>query len=230
MRRLFCYMAVLVWLTGCDQTGRLTYQAYRALDHGRYQQAVEGYRQVLAIDPDYPNANYNLGRAYLALKQTESALTAFDEAVRQDPLNPRVLLERALAHEQADQPELAERDHLKVTNLAPDWLPGWQSLAELQMRQGKPEVALQTSERGLHRLPRASLLLRLRAQAMYELDKFADSEVAFGKALEADHGDLLAMVGRARARIALNKLELAAEDLANAQQIEPENPAALLVR
>lgn len=230
MRRLCLAIVVLLMLTGCDQPSRLTYRAYQAFDHGRYQEAVDGYQQVLALDPNWPNASYNLGRSYLGLGQPEPALAALDEAARQDPTNPRVLVARAEAYERSGQTEQAQGDLLKATGLAPDWIEGWQRLVDLQLKLERPEAALRTAERGLKKLPRSGALHRLRGQSLLDLEHYAESELAFGKALEIDHEDVLARGGRALARLGLDQVELARQDISEAQQLEPENPRLLLAK
>ncbi|MGE0488037.1 MAG: tetratricopeptide repeat protein [Vulcanimicrobiota bacterium] len=230
MRRTCLAIVVTLMLTGCEQTSRLAYRAYQAFDHGRYQQAVDGYQRVLALNPNWPNASYNLGRSYLALGQLEPALAALDEAAHQDPTNPRVLVARAEAYERSNQTEQAQRDLLKATRLAPEWVEGWQRLVDLQLRLERPEAALRTAERGLKKLPRVGALHRLRGESLLDLKHYAESELAFGKALEIDHEDILARGGRALARLGLDKLELARQDISDAQQLEPENPQLLLAK
>jgi protein O-mannosyl-transferase len=50
--------------------------AYNSL--GRYQDAIESYKQAIKIKPDYADAHYNLGVAYLEMGDKNSALAEFN--------------------------------------------------------------------------------------------------------------------------------------------------------
>jgi len=54
-------------------------EAYR---DDRDEEAVESFRQAVALDPDFAEAHYRLGRAYNAMKQSEEADKSFEEAAR----------------------------------------------------------------------------------------------------------------------------------------------------
>ena len=49
---------------------------YRRL--GRYQEAVEAFKQAIRLKPDYANAHYNLGVTYFLLGDTSSALQEYN--------------------------------------------------------------------------------------------------------------------------------------------------------
>ena len=44
---------------------------------GRYQDAIEAYKQAIRIKPDYAEAHYNLGIAYLVTGDKDSALEEY---------------------------------------------------------------------------------------------------------------------------------------------------------
>lgn len=53
--------------------------------------AIEQYKAAISLRPDYENAFYNLGRAYLADGQTTEAKVAFSQALDLDKDDERVL-------------------------------------------------------------------------------------------------------------------------------------------
>lgn len=55
--------------------------------------AIEQYKVALSLQPDYENALYNLGRAYLADGQRTEAKVAFSQALALDENDERVLKE-----------------------------------------------------------------------------------------------------------------------------------------
>lgn len=53
--------------------------------------AIEQYKAAISLQPDYENAYYNLGRAFLADGQTTEAKVAFSQALELDKDDERVL-------------------------------------------------------------------------------------------------------------------------------------------
>ena len=60
------------------------------LNQGRYAEAVEKYRESMAINPDYIANYYNLGTAYAHLGKKEEALSNFNQAIEKGYRKPRL--------------------------------------------------------------------------------------------------------------------------------------------
>jgi tetratricopeptide (TPR) repeat protein len=52
---------------------------------GRYQDAIESYKQTIRIKPDYADAHYNLGNAYGILGRYEDAVESYKQVIRINP-------------------------------------------------------------------------------------------------------------------------------------------------
>ena len=57
----------------------------RLAKNGQFTEAVAAYRQAIRLEPDYPQAYYEMGLAYAGLKQYPDAVKAFKEAARLQP-------------------------------------------------------------------------------------------------------------------------------------------------
>jgi tetratricopeptide (TPR) repeat protein len=80
---------------------------------GRFEEAVEEYRQVLESDPDQAAVRFNLGLALYKSAQVEAAATEFRQVVGRDPSPPAELLLLADCH------RLMGHDRRVVELLAP---------------------------------------------------------------------------------------------------------------
>ncbi len=57
----------------------------RLAKEGQFTEAVAAYRQAIRLEPDYPQAYYEMGLAYAGLNQYPDAVKAFKEAARLQP-------------------------------------------------------------------------------------------------------------------------------------------------
>ena len=79
-------------------------------------EAVEAFRQAVALDPDFAEAHASLGAALLVEGEPEAALAEYERAIALDPTSPRVLVE--LAWLRATAPEADLRDVGRAITLA----------------------------------------------------------------------------------------------------------------
>ena len=52
---------------------------------GKYEEAIESYKQAIRINPDFRDAHYNLGTAYGELGKYDEAIKSYKQAIRIDP-------------------------------------------------------------------------------------------------------------------------------------------------
>ncbi|MBZ5625336.1 MAG: tetratricopeptide repeat protein [Acidobacteriia bacterium] len=109
--QLVFFVLAAVLFTGCStdpNRRKLSYlkDGERYVKSGKYQEAVIQFRNALEIDPRFAAAHYELGRAYLALKNPDSAYRELTEAVTLDPANSDAQIQLAtllLGRRQLDQ-------------------------------------------------------------------------------------------------------------------------------
>ncbi|RZL34669.1 MAG: tetratricopeptide repeat protein [Pedobacter sp.] len=64
---------------------------------GKADASIFSLQKVLALDPDFPNANFRLGLAYAAKQDYNNALQAFDKAIIQTPTTGFLYFNRGIA-------------------------------------------------------------------------------------------------------------------------------------
>lgn len=88
-------------------TGR-TNLAYALWESGQQSQALDQAERAVELDPRFPQAWYNRGFLLLERGLAEDAIPCFENAIRLGMRTPGVLEEKARAHEQLGEDELAE--------------------------------------------------------------------------------------------------------------------------
>jgi tetratricopeptide (TPR) repeat protein len=116
------WVLTMILFTGCSTDPgkrKLSYlnDGQRYVKSGKYQEAVIQFRNALEIDPRYAAAHYQLGRAYLVLKNPSAAYRELTEAVTLDPANFDAQIQLAtllLGSRQLDQAQSVAQKVLAV--------------------------------------------------------------------------------------------------------------------
>ncbi len=83
--------------------------------------AIDLYKKIQAMQPDYKEAWFNAGLIYLDMDSIAEAYRQFDQAVVVSPLNVRAYFYRGYCAEQRGNKEQAEQDYRKALSFAPDY-------------------------------------------------------------------------------------------------------------
>ena len=113
--------------------------AYAAAATARTADAAERARRhatrALQRLPDSVEVRADLASAYEALGDFTTAARYLDEALRRDPYNTHLLLQRGVVAARANDPGTAERLFLRVADLRPDSPAPWRNLERLYREQ-----------------------------------------------------------------------------------------------
>ncbi|MCB0760907.1 MAG: tetratricopeptide repeat protein [Flavobacteriales bacterium] len=90
----------------------------------RYQQALQCYREIEAVDSTNAAAAFNQGYIYLEyLSHYDSASVKFGDAIRKYPMYFQAFYNRGLCFESMDMNDLALNDYNKALAIRPDYTP-----------------------------------------------------------------------------------------------------------
>ncbi len=123
------------------------------MDLGRFQEGIETYKEVLAVDSRQPEALSTLGVILLQSGNFDGALAAFDLALESDPEFPMALWGKGWVLFQGSQDyegAIKAWETLKQKN--PVWAETLQverGLHEARLRQGDVPSPVQADERGM---------------------------------------------------------------------------------
>lgn len=94
-------------------------------------EAIELYRRINRIDPQYDEAFYNAGLLYMELDSLDQAYRHFDLAIKTSPAHVRAYFYRGLAAEWLGRTQQARNDYQQALRLAPDYEAPKKRLEEL---------------------------------------------------------------------------------------------------
>jgi tetratricopeptide (TPR) repeat protein len=146
-------LAVLTSLPGPSCEERLDYRAEmyallarQTLNEGDLDQTEALLAQALATDPSSPDANFRMGRVWLARGAPERALPHFDAALAKGPEH-RALTQRCRARFQLADYERARSDCEAALRLRPDEALADLFLGDVEYAEGDPRAARQRWQR-----------------------------------------------------------------------------------
>ena len=168
------------------QTGDPVAEGSKALDEGKYAQAVQAFTRAVAADPKDYYSHFSLALAYTFLKKDDEALAEYRRTLELKPqlyeaeLNAAILLMRR--KEPADAlPLLEDAVRQKDKEFQPRYY-----LAEAELATGafvKAETDFRTA---IELNPKSAASAMGLAQALARLGKMADAEPHYRKAIELD--------------------------------------------
>jgi tetratricopeptide (TPR) repeat protein len=88
---------------------------------GEFDKAFEIYRDIVARNPDYSNAYFDMGVIYLELDSLSKAYDNFDIAVKTDPLFVKAYYYRGLCAELQGNLDAALADYKQANGMSPDY-------------------------------------------------------------------------------------------------------------
>jgi len=203
-------------------------QGQDAHEKGDLKTAIELYQKALKIIPEFPEAEYQLGIAYLALNQTEMAETAFRRAVqlREDWSLPMASLGAILV--QKNEFAEAEKILTKAVELDEMNSPAFVALTDLRLKtKAAPEILKQlltklqilTSKAN----PTASVW-SARAAIERSLGDNASAKTSLSRSLSIEPNNKSALAERVEMAISENDLASALEFAKNLNKIAPDSP------
>jgi tetratricopeptide (TPR) repeat protein len=203
-------------------------QGQDAHEKGDLKTAVELYRKALKIIPDFPEAEYQLGTAYLALNQTEDAETAFRRAVelRADWTLPMAGLGAILVQKN----EFAEAEKILTKAVEIDELnaTAFVALTDLRLKtKAAPPILKQLLTKLQLLTSKANSTASVwsaRAALERNLGDKASAKTSLIRSLSIEPTNKPALIERVELALSENDLAGALEFAKNLIKIAPDNP------
>jgi Flp pilus assembly protein TadD len=181
-------------------------EARRAIDSGRFEAAIPPLQKVIADQPDFAYAHFQLAYAYTALKKTDEARTEYERTVSIDPKMSEAYLNLGILLLDKD-PAAAVAPLRKATDLLPSQSRPRFLLGVACERSGDTKGALESFEGAVHLDVRDEEALTHLANLYLAADRPADAETKFHALLEIKPKDAGTLLGLAKSLEAQKKPE-----------------------
>lgn len=102
---------------------------------GEFEKAFEVYRDIVARNPDYSNAYFDMGMIYLEMDSLSKAYDNFNIAVKTDVLFVKAYYYRGLCAELQGNVDAALADYRQANGMSPDFPEAKEALERLKKKQ-----------------------------------------------------------------------------------------------
>lgn len=137
------------------------------------------YESILKERPDYPGANYQLGRVYFIKGDFSAAWYFIEREIKYHPDFPKSYYMRGLVFGYVDALHIAEKDFLKFLSYKADSWAGWNDLAWVYFKKGDFRLMEAASRTGLMHSPNNPWLLNSLGLALYNQDRAEEARNLF---------------------------------------------------
>lgn len=162
-------------------------QGYCELTTERPEQALASLEHAYSLDPQKPEIQYFLARAYGALHEYQNAITFFEYALN-NGFTPESEVRRFIARFALEigNAGLALEQYKALATEPKATLEVYQGYVAAAAALGQPEQALQAATDATERWPENAQAFELLGTIASEMDRKADAQKAFEKALKLD--------------------------------------------
>jgi len=184
-------------------------------EEGKYDEAAEAYKKLLAEDPNDGALRASLAGALGALGRYDEALVQLDKAIELQPLNPEAYHNRAVINQRRGDDAAAIKDYQTALRYSPGYEPARAALRRLGAAEsGQPE-----------RTPAQQLAVKMAEQASQSARR-GDYADAMAKLDEAQRiAPRFALIYQYRSNVAylMGDTAAAVKALEKGLEIEPDN-------
>ena len=189
---------------------------------GQYQCALDGFRQILMIQPNSAAAYVLIGEALDGLGKTPEAIAEFQQAAQVSPHEPNVHFGLGFLYWKSQDYEKAKAEFQAELANDGDNAQAWAYLGDTEMKLGNREQAASDLNKAIQLRSDIRLAYIDRGIMLSEENKYKDAIADFRKAIELDPGQPDAHYRLARAYQALGESTEAEKEFKRVQQLRQE--------
>jgi protein O-mannosyl-transferase len=196
-------------------------------EEGKPDQAIEHYRQAVALRPDYAEAHYNLGRLLVNLGQLNDAVAHYERAAAINPADAEAQNNLGVTLFGMGRADEAIAHYQKALEIRSDYAEASCNLANALIAKGDLDGAIAQYTACLAAIPDQEDAQYNLASALLRTGRADEAILQYQKvlAMHPESGDAHANLGSAL--LARRRIRDAMAEYTKALQISPENLPAL---
>ncbi len=196
-------------------------------EQGEADQAVEHYRQAVALRPDYAEAHYNLGRLLVERGQLNDAIVHYEKAAAINPADAEAQNNLGVTLFGIGRADDAIAHYQKALEIRPDYAEASCNLANVLIAKGDFEGAIARYTACLAIMPDQEEAQYNLAGALLHTGRADEAIVEYQKVLKMHPESADAHANLGIAFLTKERVQDAMAEYTKALQISPENLAAL---
>ncbi|XP_078190934.1 tetratricopeptide repeat protein 6 isoform X11 [Callithrix jacchus] len=153
---------------------------------GHKQNAMKDYQEAISLNPKYSLAYFNAGNIYFHHRQFSQASDYFSKALKFDPENEYVLMNRAIANTILKKYEEAKEDFANVIERCPFWAAVYFNRAHFYYCLKQYELAEEDLSKALSLKPNDALAYNFRAKVRGKIGLSEEAVADYSQALDLE--------------------------------------------
>lgn len=199
----------------------------KALQNGKYEDAVTFFDKAIKIDKSNKHSYYNRGLAKLYLQKFEESAADFSVVIEMDPKYSDAWNNRGLAYNYGGLYDSALADFNKALELDDKFLEAYINRGTSLLGLGKIEEALKDLNKAIEMDSTNPAVFNERGRANYYLKNTEEAIADFSKAIKLGLKNPKIYYNRANAYFKLEKFDLAIKDYTLVLKSDTANTEAL---
>jgi tetratricopeptide (TPR) repeat protein len=196
-------------------------------ERGETDQAIDHYRQAVALRPNYAEAHYNLGRLLVEQGHFDEAIDHYEKAVEINPADPEAQNNLGVTLFGIGRVDDAIGHYRKALEIQPDYAEASCNLANALIAKGDFDGAIANYRTCLAAIPDQTEAQYNLAGALLRRGRTDEAILQYLKVLQLDPKSADAHSNLGSALLAKERFHDAIEEYRTALQLSPDNVSAL---
>jgi tetratricopeptide (TPR) repeat protein len=225
---IMCLSLVPLGLFSASKASDAYYQAYDAMNSGKYPEAAALFTAAITQKPEFTDAYYGRGFCYEQMGKYADAMNDYKKTIELDPNHSKAYNNLGVVYFKLyNDNDNAEKSFKKSMELSKTNSLVYYNLASIYYNQKRYDEAVRYFSEALKLRPNYIEALNTRGLCYFWQKEYTKAIMDFSAVLSYEPNNSSALVGRAISWVTVNKYTDAKKDVEQALSLDPVNRYAL---